>query len=152
MNQVGRNYIVFLEQACDMLKAIGHNLPRYHERLNTCKPQLPAAQHEWIVLLSYAYADLVQFFLELYLLFARNSRGMYCTRVYYVQFSLRVEVGLRSSVGTSTCEPWMSATHRNFQKTGSVGLVSRYIVAQKHQAAFFGIAAFHVPALTLCRG
>jgi hypothetical protein len=83
MKQVGRNYIVFLEQVCDMFKAIGHNLPRYREKQDTCMPQLLAAQEEWLVLLSYVYADIVRFCLELYSLFSRSPKGM----VNYVQVS-----------------------------------------------------------------
>jgi len=89
-----------------MLKAIGHNLPRYHEKRDTSRPQMLAAQDEWLALLSYVYADIVRFCLELYSIFSKNSKGMF----YYVLVFLSVVVGPSSSGGANTCVLLMRVT------------------------------------------
>lgn len=74
--QIGSNYIIFLEQACELFKAVGQGLPRYQEIQESCRQYFQPAHHDKLVLLSYAYADIIRFCLELYCMFSRGSHGM----------------------------------------------------------------------------
>ncbi|KAF2273239.1 uncharacterized protein EI97DRAFT_436295 [Westerdykella ornata] len=73
--KVGSDYVLFLEAACDLLETLTQSLPRYQERKDAYSSLSLAAQREGLLLLSCVYADIVQFFLDLYCMFSRASKG-----------------------------------------------------------------------------
>lgn len=74
-SQSGIRYVLFLEQASDMIRAIAYGLPCYRDRLEPCTHSFRAKRSDWLVSLSYIYADIVQLLLELYCMFSRESKG-----------------------------------------------------------------------------
>jgi hypothetical protein len=64
-----------------MFEAIAHIIPPYQRIYEVCKRNTPdahtkAEDYDLAALISYVYADLVQFFLELYQTFCRGTQGM----------------------------------------------------------------------------
>ncbi|KAF2184456.1 hypothetical protein K469DRAFT_185232 [Zopfia rhizophila CBS 207.26] len=89
--KIGSNYILFLEKIADMFESIAHVLPRYTQFHDTCRRQFQETRHDWPTsLMSYLYAEIIQFCLELYRIFSRGSQG----------------VGLRHRIGFLTTVLW----------------------------------------------
>lgn len=59
-----------------MIKTIGQGLPRYRQLQSSCERHFQNAQDEQLVLLSYMYADMVQFCLGLYGMFSRGALNL----------------------------------------------------------------------------
>jgi hypothetical protein len=73
--QVGSHYVLFLEKACEMFSSMARSLPQYGQILTSCKQHFETAQQDDLILLSYVYADIVTFCLELYCMFSRGFHG-----------------------------------------------------------------------------
>jgi hypothetical protein len=64
-----------------MFEAIAHIIPPYQRIYEVCKRNTPdthtkAEDYDLAAVISYVYADLVQFCLELYQMFCRGTQGM----------------------------------------------------------------------------
>lgn len=77
--QVGSNYAVFLEKIADMFESIAHTLPQYQQLHESCKHQLhfqsQSQDARLAALMSYVYADMIQFCLDLYRMLSRGHHG-----------------------------------------------------------------------------
>ncbi|KAF2467048.1 uncharacterized protein BDR25DRAFT_267857 [Lindgomyces ingoldianus] len=74
--KLGSNYVLFLEKIADMFESIAHALPQYQQFHDSCRRQFQEVRHDqMITLMSYVYADIIQFCLELYHMFSRGSQG-----------------------------------------------------------------------------
>ena len=75
--QVGSDYVPFLEKITDMFEAIAHELPQYQQLHDSCRHQFQRRQDDRLTsLMSYVYADIIQFCLELYCMFSKGPQGM----------------------------------------------------------------------------
>ncbi|PSN68713.1 hypothetical protein BS50DRAFT_490737 [Corynespora cassiicola Philippines] len=70
-------YAIFLEKVAQLLESIAHVLPVYRQIYQSCKAQYQSNNHDGrlVVLMSYVYADLMQFCLDVYRMFSRCSQG-----------------------------------------------------------------------------
>ena len=76
--QAASKYAIFLEKVAQLLESIAHVLPVYRQIYQSCKAQYQSNNHDGrlVVLMSYIYADLMQFCLDVYRMFSRCSQGM----------------------------------------------------------------------------
>ncbi|ORY12258.1 hypothetical protein BCR34DRAFT_306723 [Clohesyomyces aquaticus] len=75
--KLGSAYVLFLEKIADMFETVAMQLPQYQQFHHTCKGQFQETQQDRVTtLMSYVYADIVQFCLELYRMFSRGSPGV----------------------------------------------------------------------------
>ncbi|CAE7193427.1 hypothetical protein HRS9139_08925 [Pyrenophora teres f. teres] len=83
--KIGSDYAVFLEKIADIFEVVAQIIPHYQQIYEVCKhntfdPNGDAGGLYLAALMSYVYADLVQFCLDLYRIFCRGAQGSetYC--------------------------------------------------------------------------
>ncbi|KAF1839228.1 hypothetical protein BDW02DRAFT_231629 [Decorospora gaudefroyi] len=83
--KVSRDHQLFQEKLADMLERVAHIIPPYQQIYEVCKrnssdSRVKAEEYHLAALMSYVYVDLVQIWLELYLIFCRGPPGT-CSRI-----------------------------------------------------------------------
>ncbi|KAH7085131.1 hypothetical protein BKA63DRAFT_499053 [Paraphoma chrysanthemicola] len=78
--QVASDYPLFMEKVANLIEAIANMLPPYHQIYATCRNRTSSAQTitkdvHLEALMSYAYYDLVDLFLDIYCIFFRGTLG-----------------------------------------------------------------------------